>query len=75
MTTEPDKKKRGRRVAALEIAFSAVPALVAALVGGYFVGAWLDNHFGVKPVCQAVGVLLGAAYGMMRIIQLAMKLE
>jgi F0F1-type ATP synthase assembly protein I len=73
--TGSDDKPRERRVAALEIAFSALPTLLAALVAGYFAGAWLDRQFGVTPVCQAVGVLAGAAYGLMRIVQLAMKLE
>ena len=38
---------------------------------GYGAGWWLDNRFGTEPWLQIVGFLLGAAAGMVQILQIS----
>jgi len=44
-----------------------------AIAIGYGAGWWLDQRFGTEPYLQIVGFLLGAAGGLVQLLQLANK--
>ena len=72
---DSDDPGRGRRNAALELAFSVGPTFIAALGGGWLLGSWLDRRFGTSPTALTICVLLGAASGFFYLIRAARKLE
>jgi F0F1-type ATP synthase assembly protein I len=47
--------------------------LAAALVGGLYLGQWVDRRFGVAPVGLYVGVALGAIGGMTALYRQLMR--
>jgi F0F1-type ATP synthase assembly protein I len=47
--------------------------LVTFTIGGYFLGAFLDESWGTKPWLMISGLLLGAAAGMVHLFRLASR--
>ncbi len=45
--------------------------LPIAIMIGYGAGWWLDRRFGTEPWLQIVGFLLGAAAGLVQLLQIA----
>lgn len=45
--------------------------LPIAIMIGYGAGWWLDRRFGTDPWLQIVGFLLGAAAGLVQLLQIA----
>ena len=54
------------------LAFGPLPAMKLGAIG-YGAGWWLDQRFGTEPYLQIVGFLLGAAGGLVQLLQLANK--
>lgn len=51
-------------------AFTALPAmLVIGLLGGYFVGAWLEGRYGHAPWLSFTGLVLGGAASVRKVVQ------
>lgn len=44
--------------------------LLVGLVGGYFLGAWLEGHWGGKPWLSFGGLVLGGVASVRKVIQL-----
>lgn len=46
-----------------------------AVVGGYFLGAYLDEHLHTTPILSIIGVLAGGAAGIVEVLQLLTRTE
>ncbi|QQR89446.1 MAG: AtpZ/AtpI family protein [Myxococcales bacterium] len=49
--------------------------LVLAMVVGYLVGRWLDNHFGTNPYLKITGLVLGCITGFRALYRLAKTVD
>ena len=49
--------------------FSVGMVLVAGILVGYFGGSWLDGRLSTQPWFMVVGVLLGAAAGVLELFR------
>jgi F0F1-type ATP synthase assembly protein I len=66
---------RARRNAALELAFTVGPTMVAGVLAGWWVGSAIDRWLSSSPVALAIGVILGAAAGFVHLVTIAKRLE
>lgn len=72
----PDgERTRTRRNAALELAFSVGPTMVAGVLGGWWLGGAIDSWLDSSPTGVAIGVLLGACAGFIHLVSIARRLE
>lgn len=75
MEQNNEDRPRARRNAALELAFSVGPTMVAGVLAGYWVGGAMGRWLGNETAGLAVGVLLGAFAGFVHLVAIARRLE
>lgn len=50
--------------------YTAIPAMIlVGLVGGYFLGVWLESRFGYEPWLGLGGMVLGGAASIRKVVQ------
>jgi ATP synthase protein I len=46
----------------------------ACIVGGIFLGMWLDNTFGTRPICLLAGLILGLVVAFVGVYRMLLPL-
>jgi ATP synthase protein I len=71
----PEKTGRQKPVASGAVGDALKMAIepVVGVVAGVFVGLWVDNAMGTKPFGLIIGLLIGAAAGMLNLFRAARK--
>lgn len=55
------------------IAFGAGSEIVVSVLGGFFLGQWLDGKFGTEPWLMMLGSILGITLGLYQLIKATTK--
>lgn len=71
--TPPGLKLDPKRMRTLAIMVNAVSAKVVLIVGGFYLGRWLDRSYGTAPYGVTIGLCLGLALGLWVVIRAATK--
>ncbi len=64
----PERKNKNTMMSALARYSGLAFTVPAAVVAGYFIGAWLDGRLGTHALYIA-GVVLGAAGGLIQVVR------
>ena len=72
MSVDPTKpEKKPEQDNPLGFALSLGSELVVSVLGGFFVGQWLDKKLGTSPWLMLVGSLFGITVALYRLIKIA----